>query len=66
MEKFLVTGHSGFIKNEDFQTIKIQFEALGLVKILYSQTTKGSMGLFWNLTQNGKNMVVDIRAIREA
>ena len=66
MEKFLVTGHSGFIKNEDFQTIKIQFEELGLVKVIYTKTTEGSMGLFWNLTQKGKDMVVDIREIREA
>ena len=52
------------INSQDFQTIKIQFMALGLVNISYEKTTKGDMALFWNLTENGKQLMIQWRTIK--
>lgn len=52
------------INSQDFQTIKIQFMALGLVNISYEKTTKGDMALFWNLTESGKQLMIQWRTIK--
>lgn len=52
------------INSQDFQTIKIQFMALGLVNISYAKTTKGDMALFWNLTESGKQLMIQWRTIK--
>lgn len=52
------------INSQDFQTIKIQLMALGLVNVSYSQTTKGDMALFWNLTEGGKQLMMQWRTIK--
>ena len=52
------------INSQDFQTIKLQFIGLGLVNVSYSETTKKSMALFWNLTDAGKRLMMQLRTIK--
>lgn len=54
------------IHPDDFDTIRIQFESLGLVKLRYTKTTRGSMGLFWCLTPQGENLMVQLRTVRSS
>ena len=54
------------IKNEDFETVKVQFSALGLVNIEYSPTTGGGMGLFWSLTLMGEETMIQVRTVKKA
>ncbi|MGB8195306.1 MAG: DUF4062 domain-containing protein [Chitinophagaceae bacterium] len=60
-------GSSGTptIADDDFQTIKIHYSALGLIEVNYSKTVKGGMGLFWNLTNLGKQLMTKLRAIKK-
>lgn len=53
-----------YINDQIYQTIKIQFVALGLVKIELLNTTTGSVALFWELTQKGKEMLLQSRSIK--
>lgn len=55
---------SATIDEQLFQTIKMQFMALGLVDITYSQTTKGGMMLFWHITEKGKQLMMKIRTVK--
>jgi hypothetical protein len=67
---FAETGTSGeaheSIDDQSFKTIGIQLQALGLVTIDYSQTTKGGMGLFWHLTSAGERQMLELRTVRTA
>ena len=54
------------ILSQDFQTIKIQLMALGLVNVSYLKTTKGDMALFWNLTDKGKQLMMQLRIVPTA
>lgn len=54
------------INVQDFQTIKIQLMALNVITVTYSKTTKGGMALFWNLTDAGKRLMMQLRTIRSA
>ena len=58
------TSNTLYINSQDFQTIKIQFMALGLVNVSYSQTTKGDMALFWTLTERGTQLMMQLRTIK--
>lgn len=53
------------IKDADFQTIKIQLAALGLITIRELQTRAGTYALFWNLTQIGTRHLYEIRTIKD-
>ena len=53
------------VNKEDFDTIKIQFMATGLINVSYSKTVKGSMDLFWQLTQRGREIMIERRAIKK-
>jgi len=48
-------GSSASLNDQDFQTVAVQFRALGLVTTQYTSTTKGGMALFWHLTQKENN-----------
>jgi adenylate kinase len=50
--------------DEVYQTIKIQFQALGLVNLEYLKNTKGEMRLFWSLTKYGHSQMMALRTIR--
>jgi hypothetical protein len=52
------------LDDQDFQTIAVQLKALGLVKIDYSETTQGGYGLFWSLTPEGEQLLVELRTVR--
>ena len=52
------------LNSQDFQTVSIQFKALGLVDIKYLKTTSGGMDHFWSLTPAGERLMLDIRAVR--
>lgn len=53
------------LKNEDFETIKIQLIAYGLVEVKYLQAINGSYAWFWNLTPKGKKEMMENRVVRK-
>lgn len=52
------------LSDTDFDTIKVQMLAYDLVNILYSNTTGGGAGLFWSLTQRGKDLMMQVRTVK--
>lgn len=52
------------IEDNDFETIKIQFKALGLINIDHLRTTDNKMALFWSLTSKGEALMIELRVIR--
>jgi hypothetical protein len=65
---FEQSGHKGdniLINDQCYQTIKIQFTAMGLMQTEYLPTTKGDSALFWSLTEKGKSTMMQLRAIRK-
>lgn len=54
------------ICSKDFQTIKIQMRALGLMYIAPAKTTNGGQALFWRLSQKGVMLMNDLRVIRHS
>ncbi|HEV2801011.1 MAG TPA: DUF4062 domain-containing protein [Pyrinomonadaceae bacterium] len=65
-EKFAAAyiGQNLDLDDQIYQTIKIQFQALGLVKVQYLKTTKGGMALFWSLTSAGHSLMMSLRTIK--
>jgi hypothetical protein len=66
---FARSGHSGngesvTLNDQEFRTIAVQLQALGLVKLQYSQTVTGGMGLFWSLTSSGKRTMIELRTVK--
>lgn len=59
------SGSSASINDQEFKTIKIQFEAYGLIKSEYLKTTQGNMATFWSLTQKGKKLMIESRVVRK-
>lgn len=60
-------GGSGKVQSlddQEFRTVGVQLQALGLVKIEYSQTTSGGMGLFWSFTAAGERLMMELRTVR--
>ena len=57
-------SHSARLDDQIYQTIKIQLQALGLVKVQYLKTTGGGMGLFWSLTQPGSALMMSLRTVK--
>lgn len=53
------------LKASDFDTVKIQYIALGLIEVSYDRTTKGSMALFWRLTPKGQETMIGLRVVRK-
>lgn len=53
------------IKDQDFQTIKIQLKALGLIELKYTKTTSGSMDLYWLITEKGEKLMIQLRSIKK-
>lgn len=60
------TDRSVSIVQDDFLTIRVQFEALGLIDATYSQTVSGGAGFFWNLTEQGQKLMLELRTIKSA
>jgi two-component SAPR family response regulator len=57
-------SHSARLDDQIYQTIKIQLQALGLIKVQYLKTTGGGMGLFWSLTQPGYGLMMSLRTVK--
>ena len=57
--------YSTKIDDQTFQTFKIQMQALGLIDLRYTSTIKGGMALFWSLTPNGVQTMVQLRVVRK-
>jgi hypothetical protein len=52
------------LNDQDFQTIKIQLLALGLIDIQSPRTTIGTMTLFWNLTIPGRDLLLQTCTVK--
>ena len=48
-----------------FETIEIQFQALGLISVPYLQSQGGGMNLYWSLTETGRAALIEFRAVRK-
>jgi hypothetical protein len=53
------------INDQIFQTIKIQLLALNFIRTDYLKTVEGGMGIFWQLTQRGTNLLMQLRSIQK-
>ncbi|MGL6502394.1 DUF4062 domain-containing protein [Aeromonas caviae] len=53
------------INEQSYHTLKIQLEALGLIKIKQSRTNEGGLALFWHMTEKGKKLMMELRVIRK-
>jgi len=57
---------SGFtIIDSNFQTLKIQFRALGLITQSAKKRSTKDTGTYWTLTPFGDNLMVNLRALRK-
>jgi hypothetical protein len=64
VQRFDIRGRSHDINSHDYETIKIQLKAYGLVQIRYIQTTQGGMALFWSLTPQGEKLMMNLRTVK--
>lgn len=63
-ERTDLRGSTVRLDDQLYQTIKIQLQALDLVKVEFLPTTTGKMALFWSLTDLGYSLMMQLRAIR--
>ena len=54
------------IEEEDFDTIKVQFIALGLIEKSEKKRSLKERGVFWKLTPYGENYMIKLRAIKKS
>jgi len=47
-----------------FHTIRIQLEALGLIRVERLRTIAGGMATFWSLTTEGQTLMMSVRVVR--
>src|SRR6266478_1740518 len=59
-------GDQPHLDDQQFRTVAVQLQALGLVKLEYSQTSSGGMGLFWSLTPSGQRLMMELRTVKKA
>jgi len=59
-------GQQPTLDDQIFQTLKIQFMALGLVIVESMRTVEGNLALFWTLTSRGKDKLLLLRSVRSA
>ncbi|HBL0339309.1 TPA: DUF4062 domain-containing protein [Escherichia coli] len=53
------------VPNSDFQTIKVQFRALGLIIKSEKSRSVKDKGTYWTLTPYGENLMTTLRAIKK-
>ncbi|MBA6291058.1 DUF4062 domain-containing protein [Colwellia sp. MB3u-70] len=61
-----INTRTNSLDDQVFQTIAVQFKALGLIKTNYTKTTKGGMAMFWSFTSEGEKLMVELRAVTSA
>lgn len=57
-----------YIKVEQgaMETIRLQFTTLGLITLEYLRASKSSMALFWSITDSGRLLLINLRAIKSS
>jgi Domain of unknown function (DUF4062) len=63
LELYGRTGASN-MDDQDFQTVGVQFRALGLVDIRYLKNVAGGMGLYWSATPQGERLMLELRTVK--
>jgi hypothetical protein len=58
-------GYSSTIDDQLFKTISIQLKAYGLTNTKYLKTTNGGMALFWSLTEQGEQLMLESRVVKK-
>lgn len=58
-------GGAHMLDDQDFQTITVHLKALGLVTVIYSESTTGGMALFWGLTPKGERLMLELRTVQK-
>jgi hypothetical protein len=53
------------VKEQCFQTVKIQLMALKLINVAMVETVNGGMGLFWSLTEHGQAVLIQLRTLKK-
>lgn len=53
------------LKDQDFQTVKLQFQALKLVQVYKSKAVDGNYYIYWSLTSSGKALAFDLRTVKK-
>jgi hypothetical protein len=59
-----IDASSVSIDDQDYQTVKIQLLALGLVTVEQSKTTNTEIVLLWYLTPKGKDLLFQLRTVK--
>jgi hypothetical protein len=57
--------NSAVVSDFDFDGLKVQLMAYGLVHVLPHKTSSGDMRLFWKLTSYGEKIMLQTRSIRQ-
>ena len=65
LRKMGKNGSFPSIDKDEFNTIKIHFDALNLVRVKNLQTKQGGMALFWNLTDEGIKTMKNMRSVKK-
>ena len=64
VDRLNVGGTTHAINDQDFETIKVQLKAYGLITLNYSKTVQGGMALFWHLTPEGDRRLMELRTVK--
>ena len=54
------------VATEDFETIRLQFEAHGLISIEQTTSAKGAKRIVWSATPRGRAEVIRLRTVQSA
>lgn len=57
---------SWYVRDEDYQTAKIQLMALKLVRVEMEPTSDGGSALFWSLAPLGEAAMLELRTVKKA
>lgn len=60
----IVNGAQHTIDDDNFQTVKVQLLALGLVDIRQMSTTEGKTAVYWIVTPVGRKKVLELRSVK--
>jgi len=55
---------SGSLSDQDFNTVKVQLLAVGLVYVEYARAVSGGMSWFWRLTPIGEKLMYELRTVK--
>lgn len=60
-----VSRSTALLTEQSHYTVRTQFEALGLISVSYLRTVSNTMGLFWNITDRGAELMREMRVVRK-